>query len=595
MAVNGLVLVHPPNVYDFRKRPTLWGPVSDLVPSTSVFDMYPIGFSTITEYLERKGIRVRIVNLAVRMLQDEGFDVEKCIAKLRASAFGIDLHWLPHAHGALEIARIIKKIHPDSPVIMGGLSSSYYHEELIGLPQVDFVLRGDSTEEPLYRLMESIESGVKQSELEGIPNLCWKDMHGNVRTNPISHVPSDLNDVLIDHSFTVRAVIRDRNLTNYLPFSRWTKYPITAALTCKGCTRTCTICGGSRFAYERFFGRDRVAFRDPELLARDIRRISSFSRGPVFILGDIRQAGMGYARKFLRAIQGIESKVFFEFFWEVDRAFMEEIAGAVRRFVVQISPESHDPAVLQLSNKSFTAESIESSARNILAAGCQRLDLFFMVGMPGQTVSSVLASIDYCGRIMKKTGGDPRLKCFISPLAPFLDPGSLAFEYPERFGYRRFFKTLDEHREALTAPSWKYVLSYETRWMKRADIVDSTYQAALQLNRLKTEVGQLSREKTQLIEGQIQKSLSLMDRIDHLVAHGDAGRTSRELLRLNADIEAVNSSTVCENEELDLPVAGRVPIRLLKTAGMLIGDHVKSIWKKDTLEHKERSFLTRPS
>ncbi len=83
MAVNGLVLVHPPNVYDFRKRPTLWGPVSDLVPSTSVFDMYPIGFSTITEYLERKGIRVRIVNLAVRMLQDEGFDVEKCIAKLR--------------------------------------------------------------------------------------------------------------------------------------------------------------------------------------------------------------------------------------------------------------------------------------------------------------------------------------------------------------------------------------------------------------------------------------------------------------------------------------------------------------------------------
>lgn len=131
--------------------------------------------------------------------------------------------------------------------------------------------------------------------------------------------------------------------------------------------------------------------------------------------------------------------------------------------------------------------------------------------------------------------------------------------------------------------------------MKRADIVDSTYQAALQLNRLKTEVGQLSREKSQLIEGQIQKSLSLMDRIDHLVAHGDAGRTSRELLRLNADIEAVNRSTVCENEKLDLPVAGRVPIRLIKTAGMLIGDHVKSIWKQDTLEHKERSFLTRPS
>ena len=594
-AVNGLVLMHPPNVYDFRKRPTLWGPVSDLVPSTSVFDMYPIGFSTITEYLERRGIRVRIVNLAVRMLQDEGFDVENFIAKLSASAFGIDLHWLPHAHGALEIARVIKKIHPNIPVIMGGLSSSYYHEELIDFPQVDFVLRGDSTEEPLYRLMVSIESGLKQSELERVPNLSWKDMYGNIRTNPISHVPSDLNEVLIDHSFTVRAAVRDMNLTNYLPFSKWTKYPITAALTCKGCTRNCAICGGSGFAYERFFGRQRVAFRDPELLARDIRRISRFSKGPVFILGDIRQAGMGYARKFLRTIQGIESKVFFEFFWEVDRAFMEEIAGAVRQFVVQISPESHDPAVLQLSNKSFTAESIESSARNILAAGCQRLDLFFMVGMPAQTVASALASIDYCGRLMKHSGGDPRLKCFISPLAPFLDPGSLAFEYPERFGYRRFFKSLDEHRRALTAPSWKHVLNYETRWMKRADIVDSTYQAALQLNRLKAEVGQLSREKSQLIEGQIRKSVSLIGRIDCLVEHGDVHRTSKELLRLNSEIESVNSSTVCEKEELDLPVAGRVPIRLLKTAGMLLGDHVKSIWKKDAMNHKERSFLTRPS
>jgi hypothetical protein len=214
-----------------------------------------------------------------------------------------------------------------------------------------------------------------------------------------------------------------------------------------------------------------------------------------------------------------------------------------------------------------------------------------MVGMPGQTVSSVLGSIDFYGHLLKISAGDPRLKCFISPLAPFLDPGSLAFEFPERFGYRRFFKSLDEHRRALTAPSWKHALSYETRWMKRADIVDSTYQAALQLNRLKTEVGQLSRDKYQLIEGQIRKSVSLMGRIDQLVAYGDVQRTSRELLRLNSDIEAVNSSTVCEKEELDLPVAGRVPIRLIKTAGMLIGDHMKSIRKKAVLTTKSDPYL----
>jgi B12-binding domain/radical SAM domain protein len=588
------VLVHPPNVYDFRKRPTLWGPVSDLIPSTSVFDMYPIGFSTIAEYLERKGIRVQIVNIAVRMLQDSQFNVERFIENLHATAFGVDLHWLPHAHGALEIARIIKRYHPETPVILGGLSSSYFHREIMKLAQVDFVLRGDSTEEPLFRLVESIDGGSKESELERIPNLCWKDRRGEVRMNPVSHMPDDLDTVLIDHSFAVRSVVRDLNFSNYLPFSKWAKYPITAALTCRGCTMNCTICGGSRHSYRQFYGRERVAFRDPELLAQDLRNISRYSRGPVFVVGDIRQAGMAYARKFLRAIQGIESQVIFEFFWRIDREFVEEIAGAVPRFVVQVSPESHDPAVLKLSNKAFNADTIESSVRNILAVGCQRLDLFFMSGMPGQTYSSVLESIAYCERLLRYFEGDPRLRCFISPLAPFLDPGSLAYEYPNFFGYRRFYSTLDEHRRALAGPSWKHVLSYETRWMSRTAIVDSTYHAALQLNSLKAEMGQIEREQFQLIKEQILKAVDLMRRIDYLVALEDEARLSRELLHLKAEIEEVNSSTVCAKEELDLPVAGRVPVKIMRAASMLIGYQMKSIWKKSSTRQEERTILAGP-
>ena len=46
-----LVFLHAPSVYDFRKHSILYGPVSDLVPSTPVFEMYPIGFTTMAEYL----------------------------------------------------------------------------------------------------------------------------------------------------------------------------------------------------------------------------------------------------------------------------------------------------------------------------------------------------------------------------------------------------------------------------------------------------------------------------------------------------------------------------------------------------------------
>jgi len=107
-----LILLHPPSVYDFREKAILYGPVADLIPSSSVFEMYPIGFTSIAEYLENAGYRVRIVNLAVRMMSDEKFDTEAMIKKLKSPVFGIDLHWLVSSHGAIEVARIVKKYHP---------------------------------------------------------------------------------------------------------------------------------------------------------------------------------------------------------------------------------------------------------------------------------------------------------------------------------------------------------------------------------------------------------------------------------------------------------------------------------------------------
>ncbi|MCJ7642162.1 MAG: hypothetical protein MUO29_09755, partial [Desulfobacterales bacterium] len=93
MAPTDLILLHPPSVYDFRKLPGIHGPISDVVPSTPIFEMYPIGFVSLSEYLERHGLEVRIINVALKMLKDEAFDVEKLIRKQKPVAFGIDLHW----------------------------------------------------------------------------------------------------------------------------------------------------------------------------------------------------------------------------------------------------------------------------------------------------------------------------------------------------------------------------------------------------------------------------------------------------------------------------------------------------------------------
>ncbi len=583
-----LVLLHAPSVYDFRKKSILYGPVSDLVPSTPVFEMYPIGLTTIAEYLERHGLRVRIVNLAVRMLNSDRFDAEKLIQQLQPVAFGIDLHWMPHAHGAVEVARLCKKYHPDTPVMFGGFSATYYHEELVRRPEVDFVVRGDSTEVPVLQLMQYLTRSPGAPSLSEIPNLTWQETDGTVRVNELTYSPDNLDHVLIDYSYVVRAVARYRDLASFVPFKGWLGYPITAALSVRGCTHNCRTCGGSAAAFAALHKRRRPAYRAPEDLAQDIRNIARFSKGPVFILGDIRQPGQEYADRFLRAIHGYQGPVIVELFDAADRDFIRQVAEAMPNWTLEISLESHSEEVRAAFGRPYKNASIEDTMRYALEAGVRRLDIFFMIGLPKQDYQSVMDTVDYCEYLMHELdqGSPRRLIPFISPLAPFLDPGSPVFENPERYGYRFFARTLEEHRQALIQPSWKYVLNYETEWMDRDQIVDSTYEAGLRLNRLKAEYGLVDPVQAERTEARILRARRLSAQVDDIMSIQDAGRRAKLLHAIKPQVDSANLSTVCDKTELNVPLTG-IKLNLPRAASFFIGQTVKRL-----LPQNQRDVVT---
>ncbi len=546
-----LILLHPPSVYDFRQKTILYGPVSDLIPSTTNFELYPIGFTSIAEYLERAGYRVRIINLAVRMLNDKKFNAEALIERLNSPVFGIDLHWLVHAHGAIEVARIVKKYHPEAKVVMGGFSASYFYRELVDYPDIDYVLRGDSTEEPLRQLMDCI---MNQGQPEAVPNLVWRDRQGRTRENPFSNIPYDLSNVMLNYyANTVRSVIRYRDLASYAPFKDWLRYPITAVLTCRGCTENCVICGGSAAAFRDFYNRDKVVFRSPQSVAQDVKQIGRFSNGPIFILGDLRQAGEDYAYEILRLIQKnkVKNQFILELFTPASGDFLRQMSLSCPNFCLEISPESHDPEVRRAAGRHYSNQDLEQTLSDALDAGCGRLDVFFMIGLPKQTPQSVMDTIDYCGFLLEKFKGDKRLALFIAPLSPFLDPGSLAFEQPQRYGYHILFRTLKEHRQALLSPSWKYSLNYETEWMTRQQIVDTAYEAILRLNRLKAKYGNISKPMSEAGEERIKAASEMAHRIDEILAKGTH---EEKLPHLKAEVDKINAFPVSEKRQLELPV-----------------------------------------
>lgn len=555
-----LILLHPPSVLGFRENPSFFGPVSDVVPSTSIFEIYPIGFLTISDYLERHGLSVRIVNVAGKMLRDRSFDPEKFIAKLNPAAFGIDLHWLPHADGSLSLAELIKKHHPSTPVILGGLSSTYYYQEIMrDYPAVDFVVRGDSTEEPLRMLVEAIKAG---GPYEKIPNLVWRE-DDRPKINEFSFRPENLDYIRFDYPHLLRTALKYRDPSGYIPFRYWLTYPVTAVFQCRGCNRNCASCAGSAFSFKRLCNRNGACFRSAELLAADIREIAEYTGAPVMVIGDIFQAGEKYAETFFGEIRkaGITNELTIEFFLPPSDRLIRMAADSIENFNVEMSPESHDPKVRRAFGKDYENRAFERSLDTLVDAGCGRIDLFFMTGLPYQDYASVMETVEYCEELLKRFGRTRSVLPMIAPLAPFIDPGSSIFENPEQFGYTVFYRSLAEHRMAMLMPSWKYSLNYETKWMTRGDIVNATYDAALKLIAIKERYGIIEPVRAEILRRHVLRAKEIVRRIDC------EGRVPEDL---REEIIGINSlDSLCDKHELDWPIKGG-RLKLMKTLKLVL-------------------------
>ena len=484
-----VVLIHPPSVFDFRERPIFYGPISDVIPSSPLFEMYPVGFLTLAAALRRNGYRVRIINLALLMMRSRRFRPERLLRRLKPRLFGIDLHWLPHAHGGPALAKLLKQLHPEIPIIFGGISATYFHEELIRDEAVDFVLRGTVCEPSLLALMRELEG---DRHFRRVPNLTWKD-DGVVHVNaPLAWTPS-LDDYPFDLSMMVGDVVNRFDFHTNIPFESWWRHPITAVFTVRGCTRKCVSCGASASSFHRFMPGCHPLLRSPDAIASAVRELAQLTRTPIFLVGDLLDGGDAYANAVIDAMQRhpVSNRIIFEFFRPPSHAFIERIEAAIPHWGAELSPESHDEHIrARFGKATFTNAAMESSIEAMLASRCEALDLFYLIGLPRQTVQSVLDTTGAIEHLFQRF--DRRLSAFITPVGPFIDPGSDGFEEPERFGYILHARTLAEHRALLEQNDWESILNYETQWMSRKEIVDATYAAAERLNDLKERYGRIA-------------------------------------------------------------------------------------------------------
>ena len=542
-----LFLLHAPSVYDFRERDDIlfaYLSDSDSVNVTSIYEMYPLGFFAIKQRLRERGFHAEIVNLASLMLMHPQLDVDALLARLEAPVFGLDLHWMAHCHGSIEIAKRLKSIHPESLVIFGGISSTYYADELIEYPPVDVVVKGYDTLEPVTQLMEAVTRG--QRTFNHIPNLVYKEKGSAVVATGFTHKPmSNYNDATVDWSYYRE--IKDN--------AHRSKLIMTLPNT--GCARDCPWCGGSRYATNNIMGIKKT------LVTKDNQRIID----ELHTLADVATTTSIYAlqcysetktrmHQFLDAVKEVGYKsVYFEQFHLPGQDTLEKMGQSTEAYIM-LSPESHDLRISKLSGRgNYSMAEMEAWIPRALDAGVAGVMVWFFIGMPEQTPASVLDTVSYSASLLRKFRGKNVLP-LICPMVPFLDPGSRFFEEPQKHGYHIFHKTLEQHRQAMVEPIWYKRLNYETKWLSRREMQDVTYEAIARLVTIKGDLGILPSSLCRVILKTIDETKVILAEMEHaLELDGSLPADLRNTIRTyNRKILAYSSDQIIP---IQRPFGGR--------------------------------------
>jgi B12-binding domain/radical SAM domain protein len=477
-----VLFIHPPVVYDFRKRPFFPGPLAETVTHyTTVLIAIPIGLISMSEYLERNGYKVKIVNIGEEMVLKPEFNVREFIKKTEAKIYGIDLHWIAHSQGAIRIAKICKETHPNSLVVLGGLTSTRFHIEIIKKYKfIDVIIRGEG-EESILQLVKKVNS-----DISNIPNITFRDKNGKIKINRLAP-PCDTLD---NYNFTRIDFIEPKELllTTTTGFKTWL-LPI-----CRGCTYNCVSCGGSAYSYRKLFGRKKPAFRDPEKLIEDIRKLTELGIDGVFLFQDPRIGGKAYVENLIKTFkkEKIDVKQLgIELFIPADKEFLEEISKINVPIILNISPESSQEEVRSIHGRKYTNEELLKTIKNCIHYKFQ-ITVFFMIGLANQSWDSIKETLKFCDKLYKldrllrsKEEYSYPESMYVKPrIGPMLllDPGSLAFDYPEKYGYKLIFKNFQDHYNALSKPSWHQWINYETKYFNRKDIANFILKALEYLN-----------------------------------------------------------------------------------------------------------------
>ena len=393
-----ILLINPPWL---TKDGNIWHGVQSTSP--------PLGLLYVAAYAEAGGRTVHVMDVNAEVLHFE--DIEQFVRDHRPSWVGIT-SVTAQIGNTLRVAGIVKRVSPESGVVVGGVHATALPDEVLSDPNVDYVIRGEG-EKPFYALVDG-------QPLESIGGLSYRN--GNpfqsIVHNPPAEPVADLDSLPAPAYHLIKFHL-------YKPAAgACRRLPAVNMTMTRGCPGRCTFCSSARTPL-RTHSAEHIVNEIHGLKARyGIREVSFYDDTfTIFKQNVARMCDLIVAR---------DLDLTWSCFARTDCVspwLLKKMRQAGCHQIL-FGIESADPRIMQTIGKPIDIEQTRKAVRMVQDAGIE-VRAAFMFGNPGETVESLRRTIDFAKEL------DPDIAVF-NITTPY--PGTKMFEWAKENGYLR---TLD--------------------------------------------------------------------------------------------------------------------------------------------------------
>ncbi len=390
-----ILLIAPPwlDIYGDYKEASKLGCISS-----------PLGLAYLGAAIQEEGGEVKVVDM-----ETEGVNLHSLlplIDEYRPDLIGITAT-TPVYTNTKDLAGEIKKAHPETPLVLGGVHSTVVGKEALEeCEHFDFQVVGEG-EETIKEIMAALEAG---RSLEGIQGVIYRD-NGRIVENP--RRPIELEADFLP--------VPDRNLlptdkyVHSLPGKGFIRY--ATLFTSRGCPFKCIFCSqhtmhGRRM---RWHSLDRVMVELDQI-------VNGLKVEHIIIMDETLTLDRARTLELCRRIREAGLK----FTWEgwtraetIDEELLTEMksVGLIR---LSFGIESGDPEILKIIKKGITLEGVRRAYRIADKVGLETRGSAIL-GHPFETKETAWRTIRFCRSIKECQ------QIYLNVATPY--PGTELYDY----------------------------------------------------------------------------------------------------------------------------------------------------------------------